>query len=321
VAQLDARLPLDQQGGLVTYRIGRTIAGGVLCAGHVVPFERLGLRFDSRPASVRNICQSGREAVLEATSRGIELASANPELTLGLDSVELLAPVPDPDKIICLGLNYVEHVAEAGTTPPQVPTLFGKFRNALTGPFCDVPMPAVTSKLDYEGELAVVIASKCRNVPEEGALEVVAGYSVFDDLSARDLQLQTTQWMAGKMLDSFAPMGPALVPALTVGNPHEFRIRTSVNEEVVQDSRTEQMIFTIEQAIAFISSLVTLEPGDIITMGTPSGVGASRTPPRFLGPGDVVEVEISGLGRIRNRIVPQPPSVRSQRLRLAGRAD
>ena len=218
-------------------------------------------------------------------------------------SVELGPPVPDPDKIICIGLNYADHANEAGLAQTEVPLFFAKFRNALVGPSSPIVLPRVSREIDYEGELAVVIGKPCKDVSVSVALEYVAGYSVFNDVSARDLQMQTSQFIAGKALDTFAPMGPGIVLPSDIPNPQTLLLTTRVNGQVVQHASTATMIFSVARVIAFLSSLMTLEPGDIIATGTPSGVGFKRTPPLFLQDGDVVEVEIEGIGQLRNPVV------------------
>ena len=217
-------------------------------------------------------------------------------------SVELGPPVPDPDKIICIGLNYADHASEAGLAQSEVPIFFAKFRNALVGPTAPIVLPRVSREIDYEGELAVVIGQRCKDVSASSALEYVAGYSVFNDVSARDLQMQTSQYMAGKALDTFAPMGPGMVLASDIPNPQNLLLTTRVNGQEVQHASTGNMIFSVAKVIAFLSTIMTLEPGDIIATGTPSGVGFKRNPPLYLHDGDIVEVEIEGIGRIRNPV-------------------
>ncbi len=222
-----------------------------------------------------------------------------------LDGVELGPPVPDPEKIICIGTNYAEHAAEAGFEIPPVPTFFAKYRNSLVGPTSPVIMPPVDHFIDYEGELAVVIGKRCKHVSEQEALACVAGYTVCNDVSARMLQTQTGQWTAGKAIDTFLPMGPGIVLAADIPDPQSLTLTTRVNGEVVQHESTSQMIFSVARTIAFLSSLMTLEPGDVIATGTPSGIGARRQPPLFLQPGDIVEVEIEPIGTIRNQMVAE----------------
>ena len=221
---------------------------------------------------------------------------------LSLNTLELGPPVPDPDKILCLGVNYREHAAEAQQEIPKVPLIFAKFRNGLIGPTSPILLPRVSTHIDYEGELAVIIGKRCKAVPEEEALHYVAGYSIIDDVTARDIQAQTSQWTAGKALDTFAPMGPGIIPASQIPDPQTLTLVTRVNGQEVQHDTTANMIFSVASAIAFLSSLMTLEPGDILATGTPSGVGFKRTPPLFLQDGDVVEVEIERIGRLRNPV-------------------
>lgn len=223
-----------------------------------------------------------------------------------LDEVQLGPPVPDPDKIVCLGLNYREHARESSMDVPAAPILFAKFRNALIGSGTPVVLPEASQKVDYEGELAVVIGRRCKHVDESEALSVVGGYMPLNDVSARDLQLETPQWTAGKAIDTFAPCGPALVTPDEVGDPQALTLTTRLNGEVMQHAQTSQMIFTVAQTIAFITRVITLEIGDIIATGTPAGVGASRKPPVFLKPGDHIEVEISRVGRLQTPVAAAP---------------
>lgn len=222
-----------------------------------------------------------------------------------LEAVELGPPIPAPDKILCLGLNYTDHADEADLEAPPVPLIFSKFRNSLVGPHDQVVLPRSSQEIDFEGELAVVIGRRAKHIEPDQALEYVAGYSVFNDVTARDIQLRTSQWTSGKALDTFAPMGPGLVPAALVPNPQNLIITTTVNGEIMQQDTTAHMIFDVAGTIAYLSTLMTLEPGDVIATGTPAGVGFKQEPPRFLAPGDVVEVTIPGIGTIRNPIVTE----------------
>jgi 2-keto-4-pentenoate hydratase/2-oxohepta-3-ene-1,7-dioic acid hydratase in catechol pathway len=277
---------------LVTYSEGDTGGwrAGVVVEGDVA---------DVGP-SVRELLSAGLDV------RELERRAARGPIVGRRDELRLGPPVPDPDKILCLGLNYRAHADESGVEVPPAPILFGKFRNALIGSGAAVELPAASAMVDYEGELALVIGRRCKHVSHSEALEVVAGYMPLNDISARDLQLQTGQWMAGKAPDTFAPCGPELVTADEVGDPQALTLSTRVNGETVQHASTGDMIFSVREMIAFISSVITLEPGDIIATGTPSGVGQSRTPPFFLSPGDEVEVEISGLGTLRTPVVAEP---------------
>ncbi|MCO6457686.1 MAG: fumarylacetoacetate hydrolase family protein [Pirellulaceae bacterium] len=219
--------------------------------------------------------------------------------------VRRLAPVPDPQKVICIGLNYADHAAESGAEIPAEPVVFCKFPTAVAAPGEPIRLPAVSGKVDYEAELVVVIGREGRNIPREQALEYVAGYTCGHDVSARDWQLHKPggQWLLGKTFDSFAPMGPDLVTPDEVGDPGQLGIRLRLNGQTMQNSSTRQLIFSIDQLIAYISQVCTLCPGDVIFTGTPPGVGAARKPPVYLKPGDLVEVEIDKLGTLSNPVV------------------
>ncbi len=219
---------------------------------------------------------------------------------------EQLGPaVGTPGKILCLGRNYLEHALEGGSPPPSWPEVFVRFSTTLTGPFAEVVKPSLTERLDYEGELGVVIGEGGRYIRAEAAMSAVAGFVVLNDLSARDWQRASSQWTAGKNFDGTCPIGPEVV-TVDEADPVDAALTTTVNGEVVQSARTSQMIFDVARSIEFFSSFTTLEPGDVIATGTPSGVGFARTPPLFLVPGDVVEVAIEGVGTIRNSIVADP---------------
>jgi 2-keto-4-pentenoate hydratase/2-oxohepta-3-ene-1,7-dioic acid hydratase in catechol pathway len=210
---------------------------------------------------------------------------------------------------MCLGLNYTEHAAESYTaqgkevTLPEIPIVFTKATTSVTGPYDPIPFDAaVSDKLDWEAELAVVIGRQGKNIPEAAAMDYVFGYTVLNDVSARDLQRQGKQFFKGKSLDGSCPMGPWIVTAEELPDPHVLRITSRVNGDAKQDSNTDKMIFNIPAIIAYLSRGMTLQPGDIIATGTPSGVGFARTPPEFLQPGDVVECEIEQIGTIRNEV-------------------
>jgi 2-keto-4-pentenoate hydratase/2-oxohepta-3-ene-1,7-dioic acid hydratase in catechol pathway len=214
----------------------------------------------------------------------------------------LLAPVV-PGKIVAVGQNYMDHIREQGAEPPGIPVLFPKFATCVIGPGEQIRWPAtLTSRVDYEGELAVVIGERASRVPKDEALGVVRGFTVANDVSARDLQLGDGQWLRGKALDTFLPLGPAIVSVDEVGDPQDLPIRTRVNGETMQDSSTGEMVFSVAELIAFITEGITLEPGDVVLTGTPHGVGNFRTPQVFLKPGDVVEVEVGDLGVLSNPV-------------------
>ncbi|MGD9417266.1 MAG: fumarylacetoacetate hydrolase family protein, partial [Desulfobacterales bacterium] len=216
--------------------------------------------------------------------------------------VRLGCPLNRPSKIICLGLNYVDHREESGFEKPQKPLLFSKTPNALTGPFDPIILPRSSNQIDWEVELAVVIGRAGKRISAQDAIEHVAGFSVLNDVSGRQAQFSDAQWFRGKSFDTFAPMGPALVTVDEFDNVHNLRLTARVNGEIMQDGSSADMIFDIPTLIAYISEDITLWPGDIISTGTPSGVGIFRDPPVLLKAGDVVECEVEGIGCIRNSI-------------------
>lgn len=220
--------------------------------------------------------------------------------TVAVTDLDLAAPVVAPSKIICIGLNYRKHAAESGLQIPPHPVMFAKFANALAGSGDPVVCPPITERLDYEGELGVIIGRRAQRVTRDEAAAYVAGYVAANDISARDLQLGDpgSQWLRGKTLDGFAPMGPFFVTRDDVDDWRAIRIATRVNGELRQDESCGDMVFGVEELVAFISEGITLEPGDIILTGTPSGVGLGFDPPRWLKPGDVVEIELTGLGTL-----------------------
>jgi 2-keto-4-pentenoate hydratase/2-oxohepta-3-ene-1,7-dioic acid hydratase in catechol pathway len=253
---------------------------------------------DSRfPTSMRkllgtpDLVAGARE--LAARPGGVRVPAAN---------ARLHAPVHDPQKIVCVGLNYRDHAAESKMPIPREPVLFSKFPSALVGDGEPIVVPAVSTKVDYEAELVIVVGKRGRRIGEGAAMSHVAGYSIGHDVSARDWQLEKDgkQWMVGKTFDTFAPVGPTLVTADEVPNPHALGIRLRLNGKTMQNSSTAQMIFTVAQLIAYVSVIVTLEPGDLIFTGTPPGIGHAMNPPVYLKAGDVAEVEIDGLGVLRN---------------------
>jgi 2-keto-4-pentenoate hydratase/2-oxohepta-3-ene-1,7-dioic acid hydratase in catechol pathway len=219
-------------------------------------------------------------------------------------SVQLAAPVPDPEKVICIGLNYADHAAESGIAIPSEPVVFNKFPSAVRGHGETILLPELSEQVDYEAELVVVIGRGGRHISREDAFAHVAGYACGHDVSARDWQLKKPggQWLMGKTFDTFAPFGPELVTADEIDDPGSLDIRLRLNGQCMQDSNTRQLIFPIDQLIAYLSCVCTLQPGDVIFTGTPPGVGMARKPPVFLQPGDTVEVEIEGIGTLRNPV-------------------
>lgn len=217
--------------------------------------------------------------------------------------VELLVPIPNPPKIICLAFNYYDHARDAGLTPSDEPVIFLKPRTALNEPFRDVICPAFVTRLDYEAELAVVIGRETKKVAEENALDSVFGYMILHDVSARDIQFKDKQFTRGKGIDTFAPCGPWITTKDEVGDPQNLKITTKVNSEVRQNSSSSNMVIPIRRIVSVLSRTMTLEPGDIISTGTPEGVGMGRTPQEWLKVGDQMETEVEGIGVLRNRVV------------------
>jgi 2-keto-4-pentenoate hydratase/2-oxohepta-3-ene-1,7-dioic acid hydratase in catechol pathway len=224
-----------------------------------------------------------------------------------LDEVRLLAPTR-PRKFLAIGLNYADHIAESGMQAPEFPIFFNKQATCVVGPGDDVHMPRVSALLDYEGELAIVIGERCRHVTAEQAPDVIAGYTITNDLSVRDWQLRTPTMTMGKSFDTHGPLGPWIVTADELGDPHALGIRTFVNGDQRQDGNTGEMVFNCFEQVAHLSQAFTLEPGDVIATGTPAGVGAVRQPfPKgLLKIGDVVRVEIDGIGALENTVIEEP---------------
>jgi len=223
-----------------------------------------------------------------------------------LAEMRLLAPVPRPGKIVCVGLNYRDHAKETGAAIPDEPVLFSKFANSVVGPGADVVVPPRAGNIDYEAELAVVIGRRASRVAAADALGHVAGYACANDVSARSLQFLSGQWLLGKAIDTFLPLGPFLVTADEVPDPQALGIRCLVNDELRQDSNTGEMVFGVAELIAYASRTITLEPGDLLVTGTPGGVGMATDPPRYLRDGDRMRVEIDGLGQLDNTVRARP---------------
>jgi 2-keto-4-pentenoate hydratase/2-oxohepta-3-ene-1,7-dioic acid hydratase in catechol pathway len=253
------------------------------------------------PGSVRGLLDQGK-SILSAASQAARRPNA---VKLPATQVKMRAPILDPPKIICLGLNYRDHAAESGSPIPKEPILFSKYATAIIGPEQPIVLPPVSQEVDYEAELVIVVGRRGKNIPVSAAADYVAGYTIGHDVSARDWQLKKDgkQWMVGKTFDTFAPIGPYLVTADEIPDPHNLPIRLRLNGRTMQDSNTNQMVFKVGDVLAYLSQVFTLEPGDLIFTGTPPGVGFARNPPVFLKGGDIVEVEIEGLGVLRNPVV------------------
>lgn len=288
---------------LVTFNYdGQTRLGALVASERgdtVYDLNRLDGRLPADMLAFLEAAEEARELAAQA------LATADPAAGILLADVKLRAPVPKPGKIICVGQNYLDHAKESSAGAPPHPIIFGKYNNTVIAHGEAIVIPACVEKPDYEGELGVVIGKRGRYIPEASALEHVAGYLPLNDVSARDWQNRTSQWMMGKTADTFCPMGPALVTADEAPDPQNLTLRTVVSGEVLQEGHTSRMIFTVAHLIADISRVMTLEPGDVIATGTPSGVGFARTPPRWLRAGDVVRVEIEGIGALENPVIAE----------------
>jgi 2-keto-4-pentenoate hydratase/2-oxohepta-3-ene-1,7-dioic acid hydratase in catechol pathway len=252
--------------------------------------------------SILSVIQGGNEAI-DRIQRWLHSPPAN--MIPDMEKITMMAPIPRPPKIICIGLNYRDHAEEGKMAIPEVPTVFSKYPTAVTGHGQPIVLPKNSAKPDYEAEFVVVIGKRGRHVPEEKWLDYVFGYTMMNDVSARDFQMATSQWMMGKTFDTFAPFGPAIVTADEVADPHSLEISLTLSGEVMQNSSTANMIFKLPTLIAFLSSVFTLEPGDIIATGTPAGVGFARKPPRWLKAGDVVTVRVAGLGELTNPVITE----------------
>jgi 2-keto-4-pentenoate hydratase/2-oxohepta-3-ene-1,7-dioic acid hydratase in catechol pathway len=251
------------------------------------------------PTDMLQFLQAG-DAALATAQRAV--AAAGERYLIPQSQVTLLAPVPRPGKIICVGHNYHGHT---GAALPAYPDIFAKFANAVSGPGQPIIITRASDKVDYEGELAVVIGKRAKYVAQANALEIVAGYTIFNDVTARDYQNRTSQWTLGKSFDTFGPMGPALVMKDEIPDPGNLALSLLLNGQEMQNANTSQLIFSIPVLIEYITQAIMLEPGDVISTGTPAGTGASRKPPVFLQPGDEVRVRIEKIGELVNPVVSE----------------
>ncbi len=293
---------------LITFTTGTDARLGAVQDDRVID---LAVASDGRlPSDMLSFLQRGEGAM----QLGRELAhdaadGSNPTnavATVPLSEVRLMAPVPNPSKVVAIGLNYMDHCREQNIEPPEAPILFAKFPSSVVGPGDAIRWdPALTSRVDYEVELAVVIGRTARRVPAADALDYVAGYTVCNDVSARDLQFGDKQWVRGKSLDTFCPLGPWLVTRDEIPDPQDLRLRCTVNGDCLQDSTTAEMIWGVRQLIETISQACSLFPGDVIATGTPHGVGVFRSPQVFLRDGDVVTVEVERIGQLTNHCVEE----------------
>lgn len=267
------------------------------------------------PASTDELFQGGKES-LELAQGAIDFILENPDYSdkkavYHRSEVKIEAPVQKPGKIICVGHNFRKHIQEMGREIPTHPVIFAKFANTIIGPEDDIPYYPISDQLDYEMEFAFVIGKQARNVSEEDALDYVAGYTIANDVTYRDIQRRTLQWLQGKTVDGSLPLGPHLVTADEIGDPAGLEMVLKVNGEVRQSTNTDDFVFNVPKLVSFLSGLLTLEPGDLVLTGTPGGVGFAMNPPQFLKDGDVVTIEIEKIGVLENKVkaVKQPANV------------
>jgi 2-keto-4-pentenoate hydratase/2-oxohepta-3-ene-1,7-dioic acid hydratase in catechol pathway len=272
-------------------RVGVVVGDGIVDLAAAAP---------DLPTEMTALVAGGPDTVATA-ARAVEGAP-----TLPLADVHLESPVLRPPKILAIGLNYADHVAETGMETPKLPLVFNKQSTSVVGPGDPFHMPRVSTALDYEGELGVVIGRRCRHVPKERAAEVIAGYTVVNDVSVRDWQLRTPTWTMGKSFDTHCPMGPWIVTSDELPDPHSLELKTWVNGELRQSSNTKHLIFDCFALVEHLSTAFTLEPGDVIVTGTPGGVGIGQKPPRLLQVGDVVKIAVDGVGEIENAVIKEP---------------
>jgi 2-keto-4-pentenoate hydratase/2-oxohepta-3-ene-1,7-dioic acid hydratase in catechol pathway len=281
---------------LVTFTDNSSTRIGIAKDGGIVDLKRVDPDLPRDMIALMNQWQQVRGAVERAASRSADIT---------LKSVKLEAPVPRPGKVLAIGLNYADHIAESGQKTPEQQVWFCKHVTSINPPFEAVQLPKASMMLDYEAELVAVIGKRCKHVAKEKAHEVVFGYCAGNDVTVRDWQFKSPQWMLGKSFDTHAPFGPWIVTADEIGDPHALGIRGFVNGEKRQDSNTKHLVFNVYDQIALLSQAMTLEPGDIIFTGTPGGVGAALKPPQFLKAGDVTRVEIDKIGAIEATVVPE----------------
>ncbi|MCO0598587.1 fumarylacetoacetate hydrolase family protein [Peribacillus butanolivorans] len=271
---------------------------GIVQDGQIISLTALGP--DDFPACMKTFIERGSE--LRKRAEQLIEQRGNDDAKFSLSEVKFLPPIAQPEKIICVGLNYIDHCKETGMEPPASPVIFSKYANAIVGHNDVIEIPINSKEVDFEAELAIVIGKKAKNVSEEEANDYVFGYTIMNDISARDLQFQDGQWSRGKTADTFAPIGPVVVTHDEVGDPHELAISLELNGEMMQDSNTSNLIFTVPQIISFLSQSMTLKPGDLIATGTPPGVGMGRNPKVWLKNGDRMNVSIERIGTLSNHV-------------------
>ena len=260
-------------------------------------------------ASGRIDCSNSMISFLSTGAPGLAAMQSlvnSGQYRIALCDVKLLAPIPRPGKFLGLGLNYADHISETGREKPEYPTFFTKQSTCVIGNGEAIHCPKVSDKVDYEGELAFVIGKRCRHVSLDRAHEVIAGYTICNDVTVRDWQQRTPTWTLGKSFDTHGPLGPWLVTADEIGDPHNLSLKTWVNDELRQNANTSEMIFNCYEMVAYLSQAMTLEPGDVVSTGTPSGVGVKMNPRGYLQPGQTVRIEIEGIGILSNPVIAEP---------------
>lgn len=282
---------------LVTFSHNQQIRVGAVLGGEVVD----SLNNSHIPPTMLEFLTAG-ESALTAMSTQIDSGKNR----LPLSEVKLLAPIPRPGKYLGIGLNYPEHINETRAEKPEYPLFFNKQTTCVIAHGEAIHLPKVSDKVDYEGELAFVIGKRCRHVPLEKAAQVIAGFTITNDVSVRDWQVRSPTWTLGKSFDTHGPLGPWLVTADEIKNPHHLNLKTWVDDELRQNANTEQMIFSCYEMVAYLSTVMTLEPGDVLTTGTPSGVGVKMKPRGYLKAGQTVRIEIEGIGTLSNSVINEP---------------
>ncbi len=283
---------------LVTFTQSDSTRIGILDNDAVVD---LSVVAPSLPTEMCAFLEAGRSALDTAKQ-----AAGNTAARLALADITIEAPILRPPKILAVGLNYKDHIAETGRDTPEFPMIFNKQSTSVTGPASVIHLPHVSDKLDYEGELAIVIGRRCRHVPKSRAAEVIVGYTIAHDVSVRDWQRRVPTFTMGKSFDTHCPLGPCIVTADEIGDPHGLELQTWVNGESRQHSNTRELLFDCFDLIEHLSTAFTLEPGDIISTGTPGGVGVAMKPPKFLKAGDVVKISIDKIGTLENSVIAEP---------------